>query len=168
MKQRARKMSDQNRPPPPAVPAVPAAEQPVAAAPAAIKMTSAQKDSIKQVQADLDEIKPKAQATADQKSKLQATLEAAAAGPDKPDHDTVVRLANDLAAGWPSQKLSDDDKGQLASQIVLLLNIGSLNADPQPTLQKAQNLLKTSGIPPETAQKIINDLKCVVADIKSR
>jgi hypothetical protein len=145
----------------------PAPVQPVVAPPAAPKLTDAQITAAKKLQGDLDAIKPKTAATADQTQALMKDLLNSAQGGNQPGMNALMKLASDLSAGWPAQKMDAREKEQFCRNLVLLLNCsGTPASETQKTMQNSEVLLKYSGMPNLDAQKILASLKTIVTQLQ--
>ncbi|MEI7729810.1 MAG: hypothetical protein WCO56_09570 [Verrucomicrobiota bacterium] len=175
LKQRARGMANPPeqgggapaRPQPPAPPPAPSAEPEVPAKPGAAKLSAAQLESAKELQSNLDAIKAKGQATAELNQKLMTALESTTKAGTKPDKSTLTSLAADLATAWPTLKMNEAEKATLVKNVVILLNAQSLaNVDLPAVIQSSEALLKFSGLNADASRKILNDLKCVLADVQ--
>lgn len=140
--------------------------QPAPAPPAAVKLTDAQVAAAKKLQTDLETIQPQTTATADQTQRLMKDLLEAAKG-TQPGMNALMKLASDLSAGWPAQKLDAREKAQFCQNIVRLLNCTGVPAsETQRILENSEVLLKYSGMPNADAQKILASLKTIVTQLQ--
>jgi hypothetical protein len=170
IKRRAKELSNQNNVrqgvTPPANPATPSPNTPVAAKPAAPAVATAQQGTAK-LQADIAGIKAGTPATSEQKTQFMKDIAVTVRGATKPSLPTVTKFVNELTAALAEKALGAPEQARLAQDIEAVLNSAAM-----PVMQfdaiiaDAQAILQVGDVKRAAAVAIANDLKAVGQEVR--
>jgi len=157
--------SEGNAPAPPQSPAAPPAPPPPPASPE----LAATLQNIADLRADLDALAQAASAPAgdDQRAPLMTHLSAAAGHDKKAPLASVKKLAGSLIAAVSGKKNLAAQNAALARDIHALFNGAHLSAtQTQTLLDGVKKILAEAGVPADTADNVVADLKQVAAETR--
>lgn len=178
IKQRARELNDQNNarqgipPKAPATPARPAPGvqqpgQPAQAQPAVASPEMLRKLDVNNLKSDIASMKPGTKVPASALERLTRNLTDHSRGAAKAGSKAIGELAADLAKALPQTELPTTTQGQLAENIVAILNSGTLTASQtQGTVARVENDLQRNGADRRSASAVAADLKSIADELQ--
>ena len=128
-----------------------------------LALTPAQRQSIDRLAAVFHAIKnPPVNAT--QRQQILGTMRAAIRSAPKPSDAALVKLVDDLAAGWPVKAFSYQQKFQLAVDVNRILGSGDLtDGEVLVVINDARRVLRSAGVGDESASLLVDDLAAIAA-----
>jgi hypothetical protein len=158
VKQRARRLSDENNarqgvsPPAPAVQPQPPPDP----------VLLATRQNITDLQRDFAGLK----SDPTQKQQLMSDLTAAPHGA-KPSKSSIAKLADDLTTALAGKRLSSAQQARLAQDVHAIFNSSHLTATQQQTIfDSVQTLMQTTAVPPDLAGQVVKDVQKIAAETK--
>jgi hypothetical protein len=169
--QKAKNLRDANNAqqgvPPSSAPATPPPPPPADSTPSPVQQEI--KRNLDKVALDLAAIKSGTAVPGDQKQSLQNDLLALSCGSVKPSKDALSKLAEDLSSALSGNSPASGEHGRLAAALSVILNSSMTTpVQAQKSVQTAQDVLKSSGVPDAAVQAVANDCKAILADVQKK
>jgi hypothetical protein len=128
-----------------------------------LALTPTQRQSIDRLAAVFHAIK-NPPVTFVQRQQILATMRGAIRTVPKPSDEALIKLVDDLAAGWPIKAFSYQQKFQLAVDVNRILGSGNLtDREVLVVINDARRVLKSAGVGDESLGVLMEDLAAVAA-----
>jgi hypothetical protein len=119
------------------------------------------------LKADVAAIEPGATIEPGQKDAITRHLTIAARGTARPSDKTVAQLSQNLGAALLQARLTEANHGQIAEDVVNVLNCGGIAAsETQTRITSVQATLQRGGVERKLAVAVANDLKLIASEIQ--